>query len=174
MYSKSILMSLLMMMLTNFITAQTSDKCPCCTPEHRQFDFWVGEWETFTSQGLAGTNNIVIMEDSCVIQENWVSAKGGYTGTSYNFYDQTDKKWKQIWIDNQGGNLELSGNFTDGKMVLQSEEKYSEKNKVHYTDRITWTPNTDGTVRQHWQRTTDGGKTWADIFDGVYKPKKQD
>lgn len=163
-----------MLLLTgSFLFGQDNSACPCCTPEHRQFDFWVGEWETFTSKGLAGTNTIVIMEDSCVIQENWKSAGGVYTGTSYNFYDSTAKKWKQIWIDNQGGSLELSGNFVEGEMVLQSEEKYSTKNKVKYIDQITWTPNKDGTVRQHWQRTTDGGETWKDVFDGTYKPAKK-
>jgi hypothetical protein len=28
------------------------------------------------------------MQDSCVIQENWVS--DGQTGTSYNFYNKSD------------------------------------------------------------------------------------
>jgi hypothetical protein len=162
------------LLLSSYVSfGQQITNCPCCVDENRQFDFWVGEWKAFTAKGLAGTNSIVIMEDSCVIQENWKSAAGNYSGTSYNYYDRTDKKWKQLWIDNQGGSLELSGNFTDGKMVLQSQEKYSEQNKVHFTDRITWTPNNDGTVRQHWQRTTDGGKTWTDIFDGTYKRVKK-
>ena len=30
-------------------------------------------------------------------------------------------------------------------------------------ERITWTPNADGTVRQHWQQSTDGGATWSVI-----------
>lgn len=34
------------------------------------------------------------------------------------------------------------------------------------TERITWTPNADGTVRQHWEQSTDGGKTWTTAFDG--------
>lgn len=170
MKSKFLLMALLVLPVTVLFAQKFS--CPCCTEEYRQFDFWVGEWEAFTAKGLAGTNSIVIMEDSCIIQENWKSAGGNYTGTSYNFYDRTDKKWKQVWIDNQGGSLELSGNFTDGKMVLQSDKKYNAKNKVNYIDRITWTPNEDGTVRQHWQRTTDGEKNWTDIFDGTYKRVK--
>ncbi len=158
------------LLTANFLSAQKTP-CPCCTPEHRQFDFWLGEWEAFGANGLAGTNSIVLMEDSCVIQENWKSAGSKFTGTSYNFYDRKEKKWKQIWLDNQGGSLELSGNYADGKMVLESKEQYSEKNKAHYVDRITWTDNKDGTVRQHWERTTDGGKTWSNIFDGLYKPK---
>ena len=34
--------------------------------------------------------------------------------------------------------------------------------------RITWTPLDGGRVRQHWESTTDGGKTWVTAFDGLY------
>ena len=35
-------------------------------------------------------------------------------------------------------------------------------------DRTTWTPLEDGRVRQHWESTTDGGKSWSTVFDGYY------
>ena len=35
-------------------------------------------------------------------------------------------------------------------------------------NEITWTPNADGSVRQHWRTTKDGGKTWETAFDGKY------
>jgi hypothetical protein len=35
-------------------------------------------------------------------------------------------------------------------------------------ERITWTPQADGSVRQHWQQSADGGKTWSDAFVGIY------
>ena len=38
-------------------------------------------------------------------------------------------------------------------------------------ERITWTSNPDGTVRQHWEQSTDGGKTWTTAFDGLYRKK---
>jgi hypothetical protein len=36
-------------------------------------------------------------------------------------------------------------------------------------NRITWYDNDDGTVRQHWQVSKDGGKTWNTAFDGLYR-----
>jgi len=51
-------------------------------------------------------------------------------------------------------------------MVL-SGKSYNTKNQVTY-NRITWTPITDGTVRQHWQISDDQGKTWLTTFDGLY------
>jgi hypothetical protein len=35
-------------------------------------------------------------------------------------------------------------------------------------NRITWTPNPDGTVRQRWDQSTDSGATWTTVFDGLY------
>jgi hypothetical protein len=39
-------------------------------------------------------------------------------------------------------------------------------------NRITWSPNPDGSVRQHWEQSSDGGTTWATIFDGLYVPRE--
>lgn len=149
--------------------AQQQEACPCCHPEARQFDFWAGEWETYTPDGkLSGTNRIVLLQDSCVLQENWTSNGSGYTGTSYNFYNPASRKWQQLWLDNQGGNLQLEGSFSNGSMVLVSKELPNRDKKLQI-DRITWTPNKDGTVRQLWETSTDKGETWKTIFDGLYK-----
>ena len=37
--------------------------------------------------------------------------------------------------------------------------------------RITWTPLEGGVVRQLWETSKDGGRTWAVVFDGRYAPK---
>lgn len=151
-------------------SAQTAaNPCPCCAAEFRQFDFWVGNWETYQPDGkLAGRNLIVFVQDSCVIQENWTSAAPGYTGTSYNFYNPQTGKWHQTWVDNQGGSLLLSGNLEKENMVLWSDVMKDQKG-TPYRNRITWTPNADGAVRQYWEITKDDGKTWTGIFDGLYK-----
>jgi hypothetical protein len=38
-------------------------------------------------------------------------------------------------------------------------------------NRISWTPQAEGTVRQHWETSTDGGKSWTTAFDGRYARK---
>jgi hypothetical protein len=35
-------------------------------------------------------------------------------------------------------------------------------------ERISWTPLPRGDVRQLWERSADGGRTWTVIFDGRY------
>lgn len=164
---------LLLLVSTAASAQQNTLACACCSEKFRQFDFWVGDWETFVGakkDTLTGTNHIVLMENKCVIQENWKSARGAYTGTSYNFYNPQTDKWHQTWVDNQGGSLLLSGNLEDGKMVLWSDPMKT-RNGQTYRNRITWTPNPDGSVRQHWEVTYDDGKSWTTLFDGLYRRK---
>lgn len=165
------LCSILVLCLSAFaLGAQSNQSCACCKPAFRQFDFWLGDWETYKpgTDTLLGTNHIVLLQDSCIIQENWTSANPAYTGTSYNFYNPQTGKWHQTWIDNQGGSLLLSGKLEGESMVLYSETMTS-KNGAPYQNRITWTPRPDGSVRQHWEVSKDDGKTWSTAFDGIYK-----
>ena len=152
------------------LLAQNPDaSCACCKEEFRQFDFWLGYWHTYTSgDTIAGTNHIVLLQDSCVIQENWSSARSGYTGTSYNFYNPQTGKWHQTWIDNQGSSLLLTGQLEDGKMVMYSGAMKNQQGQ-DYINRISWTPNPDGSVRQLWEVSSDDGNKWTAVFDGVYK-----
>ncbi|MGZ7008140.1 MAG: hypothetical protein ACXVLX_21290, partial [Ilumatobacteraceae bacterium] len=59
--------------------------------------------------------------------------------------------------------LDLYGNVIDGAMVMSG---VVESGRL---ERITWTPDPDGSVRQHWQQSVDGGATWATVFDGAYR-----
>jgi len=145
--------------------------CPCCGEEYNQFDFWIGDWVVYAKGKMAGFNKIVKIEGGCIIRENWKSVQSSFTGTSYNFYDRIDKKWKQVWIDNQGTVLELSGEFKNNKMVLESKEK-KDLNGNRVINRITWYLNDDGTVRQLWEQSGDGGLAFTTSFDGLYRRRK--
>ena len=91
-------------------------------------------------------------------------------GTSQNFYNKTDGKWHQNWIDAQAsGPLWLVGGLDQkGAMVLMDADP-----AANPLNRITWTPNPDGSVRQHWETSTDGGATWSTAFDGLYVPREE-
>ena len=150
---------------------QQNPVCPCCEEEYQQFDFWVGDWVVYAKGKMAGFNKIVKIEGDCVIRENWKSFESSYSGTSYNFYDKLDKKWKQVWVDNQGTVLELKGEFKNNKMVLVSESKPDQNGNL-VMNRITWFNNDDGTVRQLWEQSGDGGLAFTTSFDGLYRRRK--
>lgn len=149
------------------MSAQTA-KPPPLPPESRQFDFWIGEWDVTTPDGKpAGASRIEAIAGGAGLLENWTGAKG-YSGKSLNSYNQEKKQWQQFWVGGGGGVLELAGALVDGHMVLQGEHVVGGKPTI---EKITWTPNADGSVRQHWEQSTDGGKTWATAFDGLYRKK---
>jgi hypothetical protein len=134
---------------------------PCQSGEHRQFDFWLGEWEVFLPDGKkAGDSRIESISAGCAVLENW-SGRGGFSGKSLNIYDRDDKRWHQTWVDSSGSRLELAGSYADKRMVLSSAPGAT-------VQRIAWSVNDDGSVRQLWESTADGGTTWTVQFDGKY------
>lgn len=93
---------------------------PCLEPMHRQFDFWLGEWDVFDPAGQqVGTNVIESQLDGCVVAEHWVDA-GGVPGRSINTFDAETGQWHQTWVSaNHRGHLRLAGGVDDqGRMVL--------------------------------------------------------
>jgi Spy/CpxP family protein refolding chaperone len=138
----------------------------CDTPEHRQFDFWIGDWDVTNPAGArAGANSITSILDGCVLQEHWKGARGG-EGTSFNLYDRTDHQWHQVWVDSSGSRLELAGGLRDGAMILSGVSVGATGERT--LERITWTPLSGGRVRQLWEQSKDDGKTWTVAFDGQY------
>lgn len=151
--------------------AQTTPTTPpprapgCAAPEHRQFDFWIGDWEVRNPQGrIVGHNRITRILGGCALREEWTSADGRSLGVSHNAYDPADQRWHQDWIDNSPAQLHLTGGLTDGAMVMEQRSSTS-------IQRITWTPLPKGRVRQHWQASKDGGNTWTTSFDGTYSTR---
>ena len=141
----------------------------CSTPEYKQFDFWVGDWEVRGTNGaLQGTNSISKIEGGCVLREMWTSASGG-TGRSFNIYDFTRDVWHQTWVSGTTL-LVLEGQFTNGKMVLEGITVGQGGVEVH--NRISWTPVSDGVVTQVWDTSPDGS-TWTTIFNGRYTRTSQ-
>ncbi len=140
----------------------TADRC--AGAPHRQFDFWLGAWDVRTPDGkTAGTNRIEKVSGGCALIENWSGASGS-RGTSLNFYDEASGLWNQVWVDNEGEILRLSGTLDAGSMVLEGAAA-GDRTTRH---RITWRPLQGGRVRQHWESSPDGGKTWSTLFDGTY------
>ena len=157
-------------LIANVSAQQTAAPCPCCEEAYHQFDFWLGDWIVYSKGKMAGFNKITKIEDGCIIRENWKSVESGYTGSSYNFYDKAAKKWKQVWVDNQGSVLELSGTLVSNKMILSSVPKIDPAGKS-IVNRITWTNNTDGTVTQVWEVSEDSGISFTRVFEGLYRKR---
>lgn len=139
----------------------------CGSDAHRAFDFWVGTWDVIGANGAAAGRNVITrLHGGCTLHEAYVGG-GGYAGQSLNAYDATRDRWHQTWSDVTGLLLRLEGGSPrPGVMRMAGPRTDGQGREV--TDRITWTANPDGTVRQHWESSLDGGATWSTTFDGRY------
>jgi len=157
----------LLVLVTQGYAQQSS--CNCCTAQHRQFDFWAGSWEVYGPAGkLVGKNVIEIAQDSCLLIEHWESNGGKFTGTSFNYFEPSDSSWNQLWIDNQASNLRLKGMHKANQMIMDDSDSAPPGSPVN---RITWTANDDGTVRQLWEQVISPDSVSV-LFDGIYKRVK--
>ena len=126
------------------LAEQTAKLHAVRSPEHRQFDFWVGEWDVTTPDGKpAGRNSITRELKNCVIHEHWAGAgderRASTCGTPAGSGGQT-------WVNDNGSLLLLDGAFQNGSMQLTGMSGPLERQVMN---RITWTPSADGTLRQH-------------------------
>lgn len=161
--------SIILLAATPGSAQQTSPPPACTGAEHKQFDFWVGDWNVFNSQGQQiGTNRISRISGGCALLEEW-QAGNGPGGRSINFYDAADGQWHQVWVGGDGTVLRIAGALQDGAMRLAGTDRKTPRGTVR--DRITWTPQSDGAVEQRWDISTDGGHTWQPGFVGTYRRK---
>ena len=141
---------------------------PCSSPGYHQFDFWVGEWEVQTPKGTpAGENKVEKILEGCAIRESWTSADGSH-GSSLTGYDVAAGRWTQTFVDDLGMVLVLDGELRDGKMVLSGRRSGSRG----MLNRIVWQKLEGDRLRQRWEQSTDDGRNWTVLFEGIYTRKK--
>ncbi len=145
---------------------------PCSAPEARQFDFWVGDWDA-AWQGGKGTNHVVAKWDGCVIEENF-DASGpegnGLVGMSVSTYSPFLGKWRQTWVDNQGGYLDFEGGWEGDRMVLTRGAKDRQGNR--FLQRMVWYNIADDAFDWNWERSDDDGATWKQNWVIRYTRRK--
>jgi hypothetical protein len=90
-------------------------------------------------------------------------------GTSVSVFDARAGKWKQTWVDNQGGYLDFVGEFKDGQMILQREGVRPDGTKA--LQRMVWKNISAGEFDWSWEASRDGGKTWQVNWPIHYKRK---
>ena len=141
----------------------------CEAAEHRQFDFWVGEWQVFDRANgePAGMSRIEKLYGGCVLRENWSSA--GFQGGSLNSWWKGDGRWHQAWMDQGGAFRHFIGALENGRMVLVADQPDPAQPARKVQVRLTFTPNPDGTVRQYSDISSDGGATWCLRYDLLYR-----
>lgn len=152
---------------------QAVKEMPCSAPEYRELDFWLGDWEL--SWGLPdgklghGRNLIVNTEyGKCVVTENFSTP--GFTGMSVSTYDPTLKKWRQTWVDDQGGYYALVGGVVEGKEHAFELVAVRESDKSAHL-RMIWQDVKNNSLKWRWQKQGKD-KQWRDLWVITYQRRK--
>ena len=151
--------------------ADTSSSTRCSTVEYRQFDFWIGDWDTFEMEDLNGPSIarawITPIVDGCALHERYEQSDG-LVGDSILSFDPVRRQWQQTWITNRGSNMVLWGELRDAALVLEGEVHLHDGATV--LQRITWRTEGDG-VRETAVLSRDGGAHWEPAFDVLFRKR---
>jgi ketosteroid isomerase-like protein len=158
----------LLALLTN-ASAQAPDALLCTSPEYRQFDFWIGDWDVFEPDSSTSTAHVRINRilGGCVLREHYEDNTGA-VGESFTTYDIGRKLWHQTWVTNRGRLLTIEGGPEHGSILLAGA--YYREGGQQVRVRGTWTP-IGSTVRESAVTSSDGGKTWQPWFDLSFWPR---
>lgn len=157
---------------TAFLARADASFYPCKhDARYRALDFWVGDWDVWLPDGSRqlGSSHVGLDMHDCVVVENWTGSIGG-TGKSFSEFDIRSGKWIQHWVDSFGASTDYQGTIV-GSSVQMIANTPSKKDP-HGLTRLTFSPMPDGIVRQLFETSSDGGKTWLQTFDGRYRKVK--
>lgn len=73
-------------------------------------------------------------------------------------------------MDRSGNVSEFVGEYKEGAMRFEGESHRNDGSKV--LRRMTIFDEGPDRVRQHSERSVDGGKTWSVVYDFIYTRKK--
>ena len=143
-------------------------QAPCSGPEHRQLDFWVGEWTASwtNANGSQGTGRNVVTRDefgNCVISERFTADDGSLRGFSISTYFTPAREWRQTWMDDQGGYFDLFGGPVEGQPHIFALETYRRRPEAPFR-RMIWENVTADGFTWRWQGKATEDADWTDVW----------
>ena len=150
------------------------DPEPCSANiDSRQLDYWLGNWN-ITVPGRTADNNskskVYLSLNKCVLIESWEDGRG-HAGENVFAYNTENKRWYGLFADNRG-HVHV---FVDGKVTGGSAEFLGPSpgpNGEAVLHRIKVVRLTPDKVEQLWEKSTDNGATWTEVFRGEYLRSK--
>jgi hypothetical protein len=138
----------------------------CSAPDVYQFDVWGGHWNLTWGDSATGTNTITKEYDDCVIIERFDGTPATpFKGMSVSTFNKKLGKWQQTWVDNQGGYLDFTGEYSNGKMILAREASIEGKTEWQ---RMVWHNITENSLDWNWEKSSDGGQSWETAWQIHY------
>jgi hypothetical protein len=149
----------------------------CDTPQHHQFDFWLGDWQVFDAEThkLVAFDRVEKHAEGCIVQQNLTlltdlwrrpGAKYRLSGIGVNRFD--GEAWLQLWADNQWGAIAMRGSLDEnGAMVFKSIIPSRNRDL-----KVVFEKHADGTVRNLEYVAPAGSGKWEKYGDLIYRPNR--
>ena len=140
----------------------------CASAAHRAFDFWAGDWDGYdvgAEDKKAAHVTVEVALDGCALYEVYEGANG-LVGRSLSVYDAARGAWHQTWVTNRGQLLMVDGKMDGDALVFEGTNPDADGRAMLI--HVVFKPAPSG-VRQTATTSTDGGKTWAPLFDMVFR-----
>jgi len=164
-----------LMLASSAAQAQPPAPSPCrATEVSRNLDFWIGEWDVYVGNELAGRDTVERVLGGCGMTERWNGMGGpGDQGMSLFTYDARKDLWSQTWVtDNSAvpGGIKVKVLRAHSPSSTTFQGEIEGKTGAVYYDRTILTAMPDGRVHQAIQVSRDG-VTWRTGFDAIYVPR---
>jgi hypothetical protein len=125
-----------------------------------ELDFWVGQWDV-SWDGGGGTNRLEWILGGHVLHERFEGAdlggSGALHGESWSVFDADRSRWRQTWVDDQGGYLDLVGDRVDGSFAFV---RTAPERGPRARQRMVFRDVTPDSLRWTWEASDDGA-TWS-------------
>jgi len=151
------------------VVAYADDAKPCAGGEHRQFDYWLGNWSVSYGGPPAGTSKVELALDQCMIVESWDGARN-HSGKTIFAYSPDDHSWYGMFADNEG----RAHIFNQGKVSAETAEFQGTShgpNGETVLNRVKIVRASADKVEQTWEKSADNGATWNMVYRGEYTRK---
>lgn len=145
-------------------------KCSSNDKPYRDFDFLVGHWDFFTTDGTKiGEQVYTKREQGCLIAEEWTTLSGD-TGLGMSFVDPKTGLWRQVWMSTKF-HIDYSGGLDkSGAMVLEGTI-YPNNGDASSPVRGVWSKQADGSVKQEFLILNKKSNAWETFFVGFSRHK---
>jgi hypothetical protein len=166
-YTSFLLLLLFGSSLTVGAFAATSANACATNAEGRQLDYWLGEWKV-SAPGSSGnaTSKVYLSLDKCLVIESWDGGRG-HVGLNTFAYSPDEKSWYGMFADNEGRvHVFSGGKVSSGTAEFQGTSLGSEGETV--LNRVRVVRVAADKVEQIWEKSTDNGTSWKQVFQGEY------
>ncbi len=132
-------------------------------------DFWIGNWNCFSSDSLIGQNVILKRMNNKVVEEKFMTYGDGFEGGSWNVFDSASAVWKQTWVDNSGAYMLFTGSKDEDTIFFTENNSVTLNGHKHYRRMIFYSIELNS-FEWKWQSSLDRIK-WKTNWHITYRRK---